>query len=100
MACSGSATTTVMSPRLSQPSERAGDSRGWLIPAALLALTPKCALCLLAYAGLGSLLGIGGPELCGEPNSAPGHWALLTVSGVILFGVVRILRRLRQRQRA
>ena len=40
----------------------------WLWPAALLALTPKCVLCVLAYAGLGSVLGLGGgPELCGAP---------------------------------
>ncbi len=42
-----------------------------LLPAALLALAPKCALCLLAYAGLGAALGLGGPELCGGSVAAP-----------------------------
>ncbi len=49
------------------PAKRA---RRWLIPAALLALTPKCVLCLLAYTGLGVALGFGGPELCGAPDSS------------------------------
>jgi len=49
--------------------------RGWLIPAALLALAPKCVLCLLAYAGLGAALGLGGPELCGGTSSPTGPWA-------------------------
>jgi hypothetical protein len=49
----------------------------WLLPAALLALTPKCVLCVLAYAGLGAALGIGGPEFCGVPAAAPSSWATL-----------------------
>ena len=59
--------------------------RGWLIPAALLALTPKCVLCLLAYAGMGGALGLSGPELCGAPPGQAGHglW-LLPVLGVAL----------------
>ncbi|HEX2853406.1 MAG TPA: hypothetical protein VHO24_09220 [Opitutaceae bacterium] len=47
----------------------------WLWPAALLALAPKCVLCVLAYAGLGTALGLGGPEICGAPADAPGAWA-------------------------
>ncbi|HEY4248895.1 MAG TPA: hypothetical protein VGM64_18875 [Lacunisphaera sp.] len=85
-----------MSPRLPQRSERVRSWRGWLIPAALLALTPKCALCLLAYAGLGALFGVGGSELCGGADSAPGHWVLLILTGILLFGLRQILRRLWQ----
>jgi hypothetical protein len=44
--------------------------RVWLIPAALLALTPKCILCLAAYAGIGAALGLGGPEICGAAQSS------------------------------
>ena len=44
-----------------------------LFPAALLALTPKCLLCVLAYAGLGAMLGLGGPEICGASG---GHSSL------------------------
>ena len=36
---------------------------------ALLALAPKCLLCVAAYAGLGAALGLGGPELCGGSTS-------------------------------
>jgi hypothetical protein len=39
-----------------------------LLPAAALALAPKCLLCGLAYAGL---FGVGGAELCGE---TPADW--------------------------
>jgi hypothetical protein len=46
----------------------------WLLPAAALALTPKCLLCVLAYAGLGAALGLGGPEICGAPGSDAGSW--------------------------
>jgi hypothetical protein len=50
--------------------QRLAGARGWLVPAALLALAPKCVLCLLAYAGLGAALGLGGPELCGASGDA------------------------------
>jgi hypothetical protein len=71
-----------------------------MIPAALLALTPKCALCLLAYAGVGTVLGIGGPELCGSSNSATGY--LILAAGLIgaAFGIGFIGRFLRSRRRA
>jgi len=41
--------------------------RRWLLPAVLLALTPKCLLCLAGYLGLGIALGlpVGNRELCG-----------------------------------
>ena len=42
----------------------------WLLPAALLALTPKCVLCVLAYVGAGAALGIGGPEWCRAEGAA------------------------------
>jgi hypothetical protein len=48
---------------------------GWLLPAALLTLTPKCLLCIAAYAGLGAGLGLGGPEICGASAGSPGSWA-------------------------
>ncbi len=55
----------------------------WLLPAAALTLTPKCLLCLLAYAGLGAALRLGGPEICGAPGGSPDSWA----SSVVLLGV-------------
>ncbi len=91
MAWSGSATTTAMSLRPS-PFETRSRWRGWLIPAALLALTPKCALCLLAYAGLGAALGLGGPELCGGAASV-GSSGLPLALGVVLGAAGLALRR-------
>lgn len=79
-----------MSPR-PQPASNLRRARGWLLPAALLALTPKCVLCLLAYAGLGAALGFGGPEFCGATGNAPQHVTtteLLVTS--ITFGFVGI----------
>jgi hypothetical protein len=55
----------------------------WLLPATLLALTPKCLLCVLAYAGLGAALGLGGPEICGAPAGSPASW----VSSLAWLGV-------------
>ena len=54
-------------------------------PVALLALAPKCALCVLAYAGLGAALGLGPTELCGASTGSPGGWApSLALSGLAL----------------
>ena len=89
MACSGSATTTDMAmsrPKLERP-------HLWLPGVALLALTPKCLLCLLAYAGLGAALGLGGPELCGgTPGmtaSSPAWLAGLGLAAVVAGGLAR-----------
>ena len=54
-----------------------------LAPAALLMLAPKCLLCLAAYAGLGAVLGLGGPELCGAPVHGA-WWLWLPFLGVAL----------------
>lgn len=60
-----------MSPTRTEFSRRACR---WLWPAALLALMPKCLLCVLAYAGLGATLGLGGPEICGGSTSSSILW--------------------------
>ena len=64
-------------------------ARGWVVPVALCALAPKCALCVLAYAGLGAALGLGGRELCGATGDAgPWPWLLPLLgaaAGVIGF---------------
>jgi hypothetical protein len=56
------------------------------IPALLLAFAPKCAVCLLAYAGLGAALGLSGPELCGAPPAASGQWVWLMLLPGLLLG--------------
>jgi len=53
----------------------------WLLPAALLALMPKCFLCLAAYAGIGAVLGFGGPEICGATSSPMSLWVSAFVLG-------------------
>ncbi|HEY5551867.1 MAG TPA: hypothetical protein VIK52_08260 [Opitutaceae bacterium] len=75
---------------LSRPREnlrrRLPRARSWLIPAALLALTPKCIACVLGYAGLGAMLGLGGPELCGTSGNHSGLWiAFLIPAGAAAF---------------
>ena len=69
-----------------------------LAPTALLALAPKCVLCVLAYAGLGAALGIRDPEICGETAGPRGPWApALAAIGVALasLALLAALRRLR-----
>jgi hypothetical protein len=70
----------------------------WLLPATLLALTPKCLLCVLAYAGLGAALGLGSPEICGASIESPASWAsslawLGVAGGLGTFGFLASCRR-------
>ena len=58
----------------------------WLAPAALLALVPKCGLCLLAYVGLASALGLGGRELCGAPVGSSHAWLPFVAVPFLLLG--------------
>ncbi len=78
--------------------QRLAGARGWLIPAALLALAPKCVLCVLAYAGLGAALGFGGPELCGATGDATISWVWLPALGAAV-GIARLLLRPAKGQR-
>jgi uncharacterized membrane protein YjjB (DUF3815 family) len=72
-------------------------ARGWLIPAALLALMPKCALCVLAYAGLGAALGVGGREMCGAPADATACWTTALAAIGAAAAVAGLLVRRRRR---
>ncbi|HVU25913.1 MAG TPA: hypothetical protein VHE13_17410 [Opitutus sp.] len=58
----------------------------WLAPAALLALVPKCGLCLLAWLGLASALGLGGRELCGAPADPSHPWLMLLAVPPLVLG--------------
>jgi hypothetical protein len=62
-------------PMSSPPIKFSRRAAGWFLPTALFALMPKCLLCVVAYAGLGALLGLGGPEICGASAGSPGSWA-------------------------
>jgi MYXO-CTERM domain-containing protein len=67
-------------------------ARGWLVPVALLAIAPKCVVCLIAYAGIGTALGLGGPELCGAPEPTdwtPVAFGALGAGGFLLHRFVR-----------
>jgi len=64
---------------------------GWSAPALLLAFAPKCVLCVLAYVGLGSALGLGGPELCGGPAGSTGPWATWLLGSGAALGIFGFL---------
>ena len=70
----------------------------WLAPAAALAFAPKCLLCVLAYAGLGAVLGLGGRELCGAPAESPVQaiWPVLVLAGVAISTSVLVAHRRRE----
>ena len=59
---------TTNPPMASPRTELRRRASRWLLPATLFALTPKCFLCLAAYAGIGAALGLGGPEICGASS--------------------------------
>jgi len=63
-------------------------SRRWLVPAALLALTPKCFLCLAAYLGLGAALGLSRPEICSAASSGFGPWVWSLALGGLVLGPI------------
>jgi hypothetical protein len=70
------------------------------MPAALLALAPKCVVCVLGYAGLGATLGLSAPELCGDASDSLASWltrfAWLGTSGILI--VAGLLANSRRRQ--
>ncbi len=71
-----------MSPRRADILRRPAS---WLATGALVALAPKCLLCVIAYAGLGALFGLGGPEICGASPGVADFWTTwLPLSGVML----------------
>jgi hypothetical protein len=81
-----------MRPR---PVEFITRARAWLVPSLLLAVAPKCILCLAAYAGIGTTLGLGGPELCGPPESTLWTPMVLGALGTAAFLLHRIVRHCR-----
>src|ERR1035438_1651125 len=69
-----------------------------LASVALLTLAPKCVVCVLAYAGIGAVLGLRGPEICGATVGSRGSWVSpLAVFGVAL-GIVGLLASLGSRR--
>ena len=89
-----------MSPRRAECPRSLVRAARWLLPAALLALAPKCVLCVLAYAGLGTALGLSGPELCSAASDSTVSWATsfawLGLAGVLTTGGLLASGRRRQ----
>ncbi len=80
---------------MTPPRRKPKTLRRWLLSAALLALAPKCAMCLLGYLGLGAVLGLGGNELCGAPSDPNRPWELLLLGVSALAATMLLLRRKR-----
>jgi hypothetical protein len=58
-----------------------------LVPGVLVALIPKCVLCVAAYLGLGTTLGWTSAEICGAPREAAMHgfaWPLVATVAVAM----------------
>jgi len=72
----------------------------WLAPVALLALAPKCLLCVLAYAGVATALIRGGPELCGTTGGATGFGVARLAAAAVAVGVTVVWARRRSRAAA
>jgi len=86
MEWNGSVTMIVMSRRL-QLADRFRYVARWLWPAAILAMTPKCLLCVFAYAGLATTIGIGGPEICGESNESVSSFLAIFFVGISVYSL-------------
>jgi hypothetical protein len=84
-----------MSPPRLEFSRRAAR---WLLPAAALALAPKCLACVLAYAGIATALGFGGPEMCGAPGGGTGSWPTLLAVFGLAVGALGLFVTLRHRR--
>ncbi len=48
-------------PRPASWLRRGGEAAGWIVPSAVLALLPKCPVCVAAYVALGTGIGISLP---------------------------------------
>ena len=60
-----------------------GPWRG-LASLALLAVAPKCALCLISWLGLAAALGLAGPEICGALAPVANAGPIALVGGGLL----------------
>ncbi len=79
-------------PMSSRRVESEAGRRGWwrsFVALALFAAAPKCLLCLAVWLGLGTLLGVGGPELCGAvPGTVDAETVALYVGAGLALGAL------------
>lgn len=73
--------------------EQARRSLRWGAAALALAVAPKCLLCLAAYAGIGTFLGVklAGPEFCGAPAGPTGEAKVWFAAIGAILGVLVLL---------
>jgi hypothetical protein len=76
--------------KLPPSAERRRGRLAWFLSAVASLVAPKCLACLAVYAGLGAVLGLGGPEICGtsspSASSLAAGWSLVT--GIALAGLM------------
>lgn len=89
----------MKSPPSSPRADRGHCSLRWGLGVALLALTPKCLVCVAGYLGLGAWLGLKAPELCGASPSGVSAW-MWSALGVVGVAVMALLWHRRDQQRS
>ena len=87
----------TVTTKLRRSAENLRPSFRWLAAGAFCALTPKCLLCVAAYAGLGTAVGLGGREICGATASGPETWASWLLLAGAVVGFIGFLTKSRPR---
>jgi hypothetical protein len=72
----------------------------WVLPGAVIAFTPKCLLCVLAYIGLGTTLGFRGPEICGATVGLPWLWTPSLATLWVTLGIGGLLAGIKRRRKS
>lgn len=75
--------------RFIEPQSKAGVAAGWMFPAAMLLLIPKCPLCLIGYA---AIFGVG---MSVSTASYTRSFLIAGCVGLLIFAGIRLLRSLR-----
>ena len=89
--------TATQPPPAELPARRTrAGLRVWLVPGVLLALTPKCFLCIAAYIAAGSALRLGSPEFCGGTTAI--HWTTWLFALGLALGTVGFFAHSRNRR--